>query len=381
MTTVAFTLNGTPVTADVEPRTHLGDFLRDQRRLFGTHLGCEHGVCGACTVLLEGAPARSCITLAVSCEGMDIKTIESFDDDAVMSDLREAFTKEHGLQCGFCTPGMLIASRDIVLRLPRADERKIREELAGNLCRCTGYVGIVNAVASVIEKRKADGGAAADKPPVRPATAPAMTAFTPHVHPRAKTAAAAVSADHKAPQGWTRFEESFTISRPRAEVWNVFADIPRVAACLPGALVLSQEGRTVKGRMTTKLGPITASFAGSAAIERDDADYTGTIAGAGSDSASGSRTKGEVKYRLLPEDGDAATRVEVIVLYSLQGALAQFSRSGLAQEFGRQLVRQFANNLSIQLSGGMVNSAPSSLDAGQLIWSSIRGWFARTFKK
>jgi aerobic carbon-monoxide dehydrogenase small subunit len=126
MTAVAFKLNGRPITADVQPRTHLGDFLRDSQRLTGTHLGCEHGICGACTVLLDGAPARACITLAVACEGVEVMTIEGFDRDDLMGDLREAFTKEHGLQCGFCTPGMLIAARDIVQRLPQADERRIR---------------------------------------------------------------------------------------------------------------------------------------------------------------------------------------------------------------------------------------------------------------
>src|SRR6185295_16162523 len=143
------------ISARFEPRLHLGDFLREHCRLTGTHLGCEHGVCGACTVLIAGAPARSCITYAVACEGLAIETIEGFDDDPIMAELREAFSREHGLQCGFCTPGMLIAARDIVQRLPGADESRIRVELSGNLCRCTGYRGIVNAVRSVVESRRA----------------------------------------------------------------------------------------------------------------------------------------------------------------------------------------------------------------------------------
>ena len=103
-------------------------------------------MCGACTVEIDGAPARSCITYAGGCDGASVRTIEGFDDDPVMAALREAFTAEHALQCGYCTPGMLVTARDIVLRLPEADEARIREELAGNLCRCTGYVGIVRAV-------------------------------------------------------------------------------------------------------------------------------------------------------------------------------------------------------------------------------------------
>jgi aerobic carbon-monoxide dehydrogenase small subunit len=142
-------INGEQVEALVEPRTHLADFLREQRRLTGTHVGCEHGVCGACTVLLDGKTIRSCITYAVACEGREVRTIEGFQDDPLMARLREAFSREHGLQCGFCTPGMLIAARDICQRLPQADEERIRVELSGNLCRCTGYVGIVKAVRSV----------------------------------------------------------------------------------------------------------------------------------------------------------------------------------------------------------------------------------------
>ena len=152
--TINITINGQAVTAEVEPRTHLGDFLRDDQRLTGTHLGCEHGVCGACTVLMDGVPARSCINFTVACDGTDIRTIEDFDDDEMMAHLRQAFTEEHGLQCGYCTPGMLIMARDIVARLPDADEPRVRLELSGNLCRCTGYVGIVRAIKRVLAERK-----------------------------------------------------------------------------------------------------------------------------------------------------------------------------------------------------------------------------------
>ncbi len=159
MRTVTLTVNGEDVTATVEPRTSLADFLREERRLTGTHLGCEHGVCGACTVNIDGVPARSCIAYAATLDGADVRTIEGFDVDDVMEDLRQAFTAHHGLQCGYCTPGMLITCRDIVTRLPDADEKRVRLELSGNLCRCTGYVGIVRAVLAVLDKRR--GAAAA----------------------------------------------------------------------------------------------------------------------------------------------------------------------------------------------------------------------------
>ena len=150
MTKISLTVNGKPVTAEAEPRTHLADFLRDSQGLTGTNLGCEHGVCGACTIEIDGAPARSCIAFAAACDGATVRTIEGFDEDRVMARLRDAFTAEHALQCGYCTPGMLVTARDIVTRLPDADEARIRKELSGNLCRCTGYVGIVRAIQRVL---------------------------------------------------------------------------------------------------------------------------------------------------------------------------------------------------------------------------------------
>jgi len=151
---ITLTVNGRRIEADVEPRTHLADFLRESQGLTGTNLGCEHGVCGACTIEIDGAPSRSCITYAVACDGAKVKTIEGFDDDPVMAQLCDAFTAEHALQCGYCTPGMLVTARDIVLRLPDADEARIRKELAGNLCRCTGYMGIVSAIQRVLTARR-----------------------------------------------------------------------------------------------------------------------------------------------------------------------------------------------------------------------------------
>jgi carbon-monoxide dehydrogenase small subunit len=360
----------------VEPRTHLGDFLREHCRLTGTHLGCEHGVCGACTVLIAGAPARSCITYAVACDGLAIQTIEGFDDDPTMADLREAFSREHALQCGFCTPGMLIASRDIVQRLPNADERRIRVELSGNLCRCTGYRGIVNAVRSVVEARRTQPAAAE----IVQATASVtpLSAFVPtSVDATAAPVAPALATDEPR-QGWSHFEEAFVIRRPPATVWNAFADIPAVAACLPGASLTEYDAHAVKGKMSVKLGPISAGFAGSAIIERDDAALCGVIRGAGSDRGTGSRTKGEVTYRLRPEDDGQQTRVVLSVEYSLQGALAQFSRSGIAQDLGRRLVADFAANLNARLTGKPPDKPSSAqLDIGRL----VRAWLADRLRR
>ena len=153
MSRIQLHVNGKALSVEVEPRTHLADFLREQRLLTGTNLGCEHGVCGACTLMIDGLPMRSCLIPAVACAGAQVRTIEDFDDDPVMAKLRAAFSAEHALQCGFCTPGMLATARDIVTRLSDADDARIRLELSGNLCRCTGYVGLVRAVRRVLDAR------------------------------------------------------------------------------------------------------------------------------------------------------------------------------------------------------------------------------------
>ncbi len=157
MSRVSIEVNGRTACVETEPRTSLADFVRDQLKLKGTHLGCEHGSCGACTVLVDGAPVRSCITLVRSCEDCRIRTIEGLRDDEITIALRDAFRREHAVQCGYCTPGMLITARDIVQRLPNADIDTIRLELAGCICRCTGYRGIVRAIHSVVRQRADDG--------------------------------------------------------------------------------------------------------------------------------------------------------------------------------------------------------------------------------
>jgi carbon-monoxide dehydrogenase small subunit len=141
------TVNGTVRQVRTEARTSLCDLLRDALHLTGTHAGCEHGVCGACTVLLDGQPVRACITLAAACDGRAVTTVEGLSGPLV-DRLRAAFQAEHALQCGYCTPGMLVSAVDLLERKPGADEAEIRRDMSGNLCRCTGYVGIVRAIRS-----------------------------------------------------------------------------------------------------------------------------------------------------------------------------------------------------------------------------------------
>ena len=143
---VKFNVNGDTVEVDVEPRVSLADCLRDVLQLTGTHLGCEHGVCGACTVIIDGEAVRSCLTLAVQANGVTIVTVEGLSNDNALTPLQAAFRKHHALQCGFCTPGMITTAHALLTEEPDADAERVRDVLSGNICRCTGYVPIVEAV-------------------------------------------------------------------------------------------------------------------------------------------------------------------------------------------------------------------------------------------
>jgi carbon-monoxide dehydrogenase small subunit len=361
MTMIGLTVNARPVEASVEPRTHLADFLRDSLDLTGTHLGCEHGVCGACTLLIDGMPARSCITYAVACDGAKVTTIEGLDDDEITAELRAAFTREHALQCGYCTPGMLISARDLVLRLAEPDERSVRAGLSGNLCRCTGYVGIVRAVRAVIEQRRQRG--------IAPVAGGGRQTLGPVGSGNAVNTARADFADGQAKKPEARdevsganaipdftpaktFGENFTVPYPPDKVFDMLGDVRQVAACLPGASLTDMPTpERVEGAIRVKLGPISADFRGAARIERDVDTLSGRIVGMGSDQRSRSSTQGEIRYRLVPSEEGAATRVELSIGYSLKGMLSQIARDGLVRDLAARLTADFARNLDRHLSG------------------------------
>jgi aerobic carbon-monoxide dehydrogenase small subunit len=151
--TVSLNINGRNYQASVEPRLLLSDFLRDTLGLTGTHVGCEHGVCGACTVLMNGDSIRSCLTLAVVADGTEITTVEGLGSPDDLNTLQNQFREHHGLQCGFCTPGMLMTAIDLLQKYPLATDAEIREGLSGNLCRCTGYQNIVAAIRAAVALR------------------------------------------------------------------------------------------------------------------------------------------------------------------------------------------------------------------------------------
>jgi len=396
MKPIQLTVNGRSVVESVEARTHLADFLREKMNLTGTHLRCEQGVCGACTLLIDGQPARSCITYAVMCDGAAITTIEGLDDDPVMAALRRAFSEEHGLQCGFCTPAMLVTARDIVARVPEADDARVRLELSGNLCRCTGYVGIVRAVNRVL--RESREGAFAAQPLLSMPLGPVGARVARSALERSSTTSAvsAVGADDDSPtqsslglngrQPNIELRQSFAVASPPQEVWTFFGDIEQVVRCLPGAsLTRPPDGNKVNGKFSAKLGPITTTFTGAARIVRDDDNLRGVVLGAGNDRLSGSRAVGEIEYRLLPEG--TGTRVELMIRVLLVGPLAQFGRSGIVEDIVARVAQAFARNLEARLTGSVSEfeaqtSAP--LAAGslllQVLVARLKAVFARLFQ-
>lgn len=392
MTKIALTVNGKQVAADVAPRTHLADFLREHLLLTGTHIGCEHGICGACTVEIDGEIARSCITYAVACDGARVRTIEGFDEDPLMQRLRKAFSEEHALQCGYCTPGMLIAARDLVRRKIGLDRDEIRTEMSGNLCRCTGYVGIVNAISRVMAEGKAQHAAATATRTdwLGPAPGPAAATAEPEpvkVAPAAapRHVAAAAPAKRRSVtvnvgrietvDGRTSLTQSFVLPHSRDAVWRILSDPAEVARCMPGMVLDGPpaDGRA-SGRMEVRLGPIVASFAGEGTFVRFDDDYRQVIDGRGSDRKSGSRAEGRVEYQLLPAvlDGVSATEVQARISYVLTGPLAQFSRSGLVRDLVARIGEMFAESVNDRLEGRQSTTGkPAQLSAFALMLQII----------
>lgn len=388
MSQVSLTVNGVVLTAEVEPRTHLADLLRETHNLTGTHIGCEHGVCGACTLLVDGAPIRSCITFAIACENASVTTIEGLDEDEIARELRAAFKNCHALQCGYCTPGMIVSARDVVLRMDAPSEHDIRVAMSGNLCRCTGYVGIVRAIESVIADRRARGvsavpGGNRDRlGPAGSGRAGEARAAPLAVASAAARAAPPAPAD-AAPSleaGWkpqVEFRQSFVIAHPVEQVWAFFGRVEDVAACLPGASLDGGEkdGR-VDGKIRVKAGPISAEFRGVATITRNDERRQGTIAGSGRDARSNSTTRGMIAYAVKPDAVGGGSRIDVDVGYTLTGMLAQFSRAGLVQDLASRLTAAFAQNIEARLAAGSVSPAPPTvreLDAGSLIAGVLFG--------
>ena len=370
-------VNGKLVEIKSEARTSLADFLRDSCNLTGTHLGCEHGVCGACTILVDDRPVRSCLTYAVQVEGCDVSTIESFDDDEIMGRLRVAFTEHHALQCGFCTAGILISARDMIKRLGAISERRIREELAGNLCRCTGYTGIVAAIKEVSAQfpKPAQPTRRPDRAPLTRSSVTTQNARRPADVPRSNQTASDIRLDWMPKEGDFSVSRRFIAGHPLDEVWALFGKPELIAANLPGARLTGQNGERLEGRVGIRMGPIRAEFAGAAIYTRDEASKSGAVVGGGKDTLSGSRADGRLTFKLTTNDRKS-TQVDVKLDFALLGPLAQFSRPALVEDFTGYIIGLFAENISRTLAGGGTPTQ-QSLGVGSIMWWWVRRLFRR----
>lgn len=387
---ISLTVNGRPVNAEAEPRMLLSDFLRDELRLTGLHLACEHGVCGACNVEIDGQLSRSCTQLAARCDGRQIRTVEGFDDDVLMERLRAAFSAEHALQCGYCTPGMLMTARDIVRRFPRPDEATVRRELSGNLCRCTGYAGIVRAVLRVAGERDDWSVVAAPLPSAATkARAMGLDGHVPHepvvpvvAYADAAAPASAASGERipdpmplPAEGSANTITRSFSLPAPREDVWRFFGDVRSVAACMPGFEVQDvQEGERLRGVFTVKAGPIRAVFSTIARITRDSASWSGRVESEGRDRLTRSATLARLDYRLEPRSEGAGTDIHIGAAFHIEGRLAEFSRPEIVAGLATQLTERFAANVEQRLVKGEASADASSAALELSPWSVLQGW-------
>jgi carbon-monoxide dehydrogenase small subunit len=346
------TVNGSEVTLRVPPRVHLADALREQLGLTGTHLGCEHGVCGMCTVLVDGAAARACLLFAVQCEGAEIVTVEGLGSQEDQHPLQRALSAHHGLQCGFCTPGMLMSSYDL-LADGAVPPEELPVEMSGVLCRCTGYRGILAAVADVAAEHPdgvpaprncrgrtlvGRGGPAAHSGPVEEAPPPAP------VEVRLPSGAPSATVEVRTELGV-----------PVEKAWEVLDDFHRLAACLPGAELVEVLGDDrYRGRATVALGPVRLTFDGLAhVVEREGRRMRVLAQGA---DTGGSSTQADIRLRAEPTEA-GGTVLQADAALFLSGRIAQFGRA-LAGDVSRRMFEQFARAVEENARTGRAPAGP-----------------------
>ncbi|MGC5628169.1 2Fe-2S iron-sulfur cluster-binding protein [Georgenia sp. Z1344] len=372
---VSFTVNGRPATVDVAPRVTLSDALRDHLGLTGTHIGCEHGVCGMCTVVVDGDAARACLLLACQLEGAEIMTVEGLGKPDDLHPLQESFGKHHALQCGFCTPGQLMSAYDLLDHEPGIDREELPEKMSGVLCRCTGYRNIMDAVAEVAEEHP-DGVPA----PRNCASA----ALLPRDNGGGRASAAAEHAEDedtgpveiRMPQTepTVAIEVDEQVRATPDELWAVMADTDRLARCLPGAELVADLGDDrYKGRIRVALGPVKLAFVGDIHVaERDETDRR-IVALAQAEDAGGGNVQAEVLLSVSPDGEGSAVHAEADL--HMTGRIAQFGRS-LAGDVSREMFGQFTRALDATARGEEpVTTAPPSAIAmvTQLTAARLRG--------
>jgi len=359
---ITLTVNGENRMFLAEPRKLLSDALREDCHLTGTHVGCEHGVCGACTVRLDGEVVRGCLVLAVQADGRAVETVEGLTDGGSVRDLQDAFVARNALQCGYCTPGMLMTARDIVTRLPDADDDAIRLELAGNLCRCTGYNGIVRAIRRVLDERLDIA---------RPTLAP-----LPAVRFGSVAMAGPAPLVHAAPAS-PGLVQRLRFDVPADRIWAALQDPALLAACIPGATLTEATPGHIAGTMQVALGPVRARFAGSATLTYDTRAQTGTVQGTGQDGNGGTRLNAGAQFAVVPDGPDACV-LTVSVEYGLRGALAQLAKGRVVDLLAAEIAGAFARNLAARLAGRPAE-VTRTMPGGGLLLRVVWAWVRRLF--
>jgi len=385
VTEVPLTVNGTEVTLDVEPRMTLADALRQRLGLTGTHLGCEHGVCGACTVLMDDRAVRSCLTLAVQARSAEITTVEALGTPDRLHPLQEAFRRHHGLQCGFCTPGFLMSAYELVRDGAELDDERIHEELSGVLCRCTGYRGIVDAVREVAHAHP-DGVPEPQNmgAPLTLVHGPAGGAGPPAAEPPGSDGEPARDPsrfDLSPPAGEPNavVEVATAIAHSRDEAWELLADLPRAVRCLPGVELTDQLGEdTWAGIARLHIGPLKFQFSGAARVlERDDEARSLRAVAAGED-VSGGGVRADLEFGAREGDGGGSEIVAHARLH-LSGRAAQFGRS-VVGDVSRQLFEDFGRCIERTLAGEEP-AEPQGIRGGGLAARALRARVALLWHK
>ena len=379
--TTRLTVNGTPAELTLPARVTLADALRDRLGLTGTHVGCEHGVCGMCTVLVDGAAVRSCLMLACQADGADITTVEGLGTPAELHPLQESFGRHHALQCGFCTPAFLLSAYDLLKHDPQVRAAELPGELSGVICRCTGYRNIVAAVADVADGyRPAADGVPRLPPPLNRAPAPLPGRGT---TPRSSGRNAADSgAGPSSGQGADRIAGGHPdrialssgdptavvdlvrqIPVPAEAVTRVLADARLLASCLPGAELTADLGDDwYQGRARVTLGPVRLSFAGIAHVAERDERRVRVLA-EGGDPASG-QAQADITLTVAG-DGPHATALAAAARLYLTGRIASFGRS-LSGDVAAQMFAEFAVAIE-RAATGQAPAAPRPAGALRLM--------------
>jgi carbon-monoxide dehydrogenase small subunit len=412
----ALAVNGEPVRLRLPPRVTLADALRDHLGLTGTHLGCEHGVCGMCTVLVDGQAARSCLLFACQLEGAEVVTVEGLGRPGELHPLQRAFGERHALQCGFCTPAFLLSAYDLLSRRPDVSPGELPGELSGVLCRCTGYRNILTAVGEVAAQYR-DGGLPAPgncTPGPGGPTARAgrsarvslgssgsfslndLSPASP-VQP-APTGAGPEPDVVQLPGGPPTFTTTVasTLAVPPADVWRVLSDVDLVARCLPGAVLTEDLGDDrYRGRARVGVGPVRLSFRGLAHVTaRDEEHRTLRVLAQGRD-AGGAQTQAEIVVRAEPTGEEAAAgggagagagggagcRLTAEARVYLTGRIAQFGRA-LAGDVSRRLFEQFADAVEQTATAGETpQGPPASPSALRLLIGAVADRLRALFRR